>query len=145
MVKPVDPVTLRLFVAVCEDGSIRRAAEREALVPSALSRTMPTADKLEWLRAAHAAGQREIEVGSFVPARLLPQLADTAQIVVAAKSLPGLVASVLVPNLKGALAAIDSGADAMLLCRPSRRPTSRIVTGDRSVRGVMASTLGPSP
>ena len=36
---------------------------------------------MEWIRAAHAAGQREIEVGSFVPARLLPQLADTAELV----------------------------------------------------------------
>jgi DNA-binding transcriptional LysR family regulator len=33
-----DPVTLRLFVAVCEEGNIARAAEREALVPSALSK-----------------------------------------------------------------------------------------------------------
>jgi hydroxymethylglutaryl-CoA lyase len=80
-----------------------------------IARTLPTAQKIEWLRAAYAAGQREIEVGSFVPARLLPQLADTAEIVAVAKTLPGLVTSVLVPNLKGAQAALDSGADAMLL------------------------------
>ena len=42
---------------------------------------LPTERKLEWIRDAHAAGQREIEVGSFVPARLLPQLADTAELV----------------------------------------------------------------
>lgn len=76
---------------------------------------VPTADKLQWLQAAHAAGLREIEVGSFVPARLLPQLADTAELVTAARALPGLVTSVLVPNLKGAAAALDSGADLMLL------------------------------
>jgi hydroxymethylglutaryl-CoA lyase len=58
---------------------------------------------------------REIEVGSFVPARLLPQLADTAELVEAAIALPGLVVSVLVPNLKGAQRAIASGAHAMLL------------------------------
>jgi hydroxymethylglutaryl-CoA lyase len=80
-----------------------------------IARTLPTAQKIEWLRAAYAAGQREIEVGSFVPARLLPQLADTAEIVAVAKTLPGLVTSVLVPNLKGAQAALDSGADAMLV------------------------------
>jgi hydroxymethylglutaryl-CoA lyase len=28
---------------------------------------VPTAAKLEWIREAYAAGQREIEVGSFVP------------------------------------------------------------------------------
>jgi hydroxymethylglutaryl-CoA lyase len=92
---------------------VREVGLRDGL--QSLARTLPTAQKIEWLRAAHAAGQREIEVGSFVPARLLPQLADTAQIVAAAKALPGLVASVLVPNLKGALAALDSGADSMLV------------------------------
>jgi hydroxymethylglutaryl-CoA lyase len=46
---------------------------------------------------------------------LLPQLADTAALVDAARALPGLVTSVLVPNLKGAQAALDSGADLMLL------------------------------
>lgn len=58
---------------------------------------------------------RKIEVGSFVPARLLPQLADTAELVAYARTLPGLTTSVLVPNLKGAQAALDSGANVMLL------------------------------
>jgi hydroxymethylglutaryl-CoA lyase len=80
-----------------------------------LPRTVPTAHKLDWLRTLHAAGVREIEVGSFVPAARLPQLADTAALVEAARTLPGLTASVLVPNLKGAQAAIDSRADLMLL------------------------------
>jgi hydroxymethylglutaryl-CoA lyase len=92
---------------------IREVGLRDGL--QSIACTMPTARKLAWLRAAHAAGQREIEVGSFVPARLLPQLADTAEIVSAAKALPGLVASALVPNLKGAQAALDSGVDSMLL------------------------------
>src|SRR6476659_1579337 len=48
-------------------------------------------------------------------ARLLPQLADTAELVACAKTLPGLVTSVLVPNLKGAALAIEHDADAMLL------------------------------
>ncbi len=93
--------------------TIREVGLRDGL--QSIGRTLPTAQKIEWLRAAHAAGLREIEVGSFVPARLLPQLADTAQLVAVARTLPGLVTSVLVPNLKGALAALDSGADAMLL------------------------------
>jgi hydroxymethylglutaryl-CoA lyase len=93
--------------------TVREVGLRDGL--QSIARTLPTAHKLDWLRAAHAAGQREIEVGSFVPARLLPQLADTAELVALAKTLPGLVTSVLVPNLKGALAALDAGADAMLL------------------------------
>ena len=53
-------------------------------------RTMPTAYKLAWIDALHAAGLREIEVGSFVPASLLPQMADVAEVVRHARTLPGL-------------------------------------------------------
>lgn len=35
-----------------------------------IARTMPTATKLKWMRGTHAAGLRELEVGSFVPPRL---------------------------------------------------------------------------
>jgi hydroxymethylglutaryl-CoA lyase len=93
--------------------TIREVGLRDGL--QILPRVLPTALKLEWLRAAHAAGLSEIEVGSFVPARLMPQLADTAELVAYAKTLPGLQPSVLVPNLKGAERAIDCGAHAMLL------------------------------
>jgi hydroxymethylglutaryl-CoA lyase len=70
---------------------------------------MPTTDKLRWISALHAAGLREIEVGSFVPARLLPQLADTAEVVAHALTLPGLTVLALVPNLRGAHAALAAG------------------------------------
>jgi hydroxymethylglutaryl-CoA lyase len=93
--------------------TVREVGLRDGL--QSIARTVPTATKLEWLTALHAAGLREIEVGSFVPARLLPQLADTAELVAVARTLPGLVTSVLVPNLRGAEAAIASGAHAMLL------------------------------
>ncbi|MFM2069501.1 MAG: hypothetical protein RLZZ584_4410 [Pseudomonadota bacterium] len=93
--------------------TVREVGLRDGL--QSIARTVPTAIKLEWLTALHAAGLREIEVGSFVPARLLPQLADTAELVAAARELPGLLTSVLVPNLRGAEAALSSGAHAMLL------------------------------
>lgn len=93
--------------------SIREVGLRDGL--QSIAAVMPTARKLQWIRQAYDAGQREIEVGSFVPARLLPQLADTAELVAFAKTLPGLTASVLVPNLKGAERAIESGAHLMLL------------------------------
>ena len=92
---------------------VREVGLRDGL--QSISRVLPTAQKIEWIRDAYAAGQREIEVGSFVPARLLPQLADTDQLVAFAKTLPGLCVSVLVPNLKGAARAIECGADLMLL------------------------------
>jgi hydroxymethylglutaryl-CoA lyase len=93
--------------------TVREVGLRDGL--QILPRTVPTATKLEWIRDAYAAGQREMEVGSFVPARLMPQLADTAEVLAFAKTLPGLVASVLVPNLKGAERAIAEEADVMLL------------------------------
>jgi len=92
---------------------IREVGLRDGL--QSVSRIVPTDAKLEWLRAAQAAGEREIEVGSFVPARLLPQLADTAELVAFAKTLSGLTVSVLVPNLKGAERALETGAHSMLL------------------------------
>ena len=74
---------------------------------------MPTAAKKRWIEAQAAAGCREIEVGSFVPARVLPQLADTAEIVEFARGIPGLTVAVLVPNLKGAENALAAGAHKM--------------------------------
>ena len=77
--------------------------------------TLPTADKLVWVDALHAAGLREIEVGSFVPAKLLPQMADVAQVVEHARQKPGLTVTALVPNLKGAEAAITAGVHKITL------------------------------
>jgi hydroxymethylglutaryl-CoA lyase len=93
--------------------SLRDVGLRDGL--QAIARVLPTAQKLQWLRGAHAAGLREAEVGSFVPARLLPQMSDTAEVLAEANTLPGLAASVLVPNLKGAERALDAGARSMLV------------------------------
>lgn len=74
---------------------------------------MPTSVKKRWITALYEAGVREIEVGSFVPPKLFPQLADTAEMVAHAKTLPGLRVLALVPNLRGARGAIEAGVDAM--------------------------------
>lgn len=92
---------------------IREVGLRDGL--QSIAKILPTEQKKEWLRDAFAAGQREIEVGSFVPARLMPQLADTAELLAYAKTLPDLFASVLVPNMKGAERAIIEGADLMIV------------------------------
>jgi hydroxymethylglutaryl-CoA lyase len=92
---------------------IREVGLRDGL--QSIQTILPTERKIEWIADAYAAGQREIEVGSYVPAKLLPQLADTAELVAYAKKLAGLRVSVLVPNLKGAERAIDSQADLMLV------------------------------
>ena len=77
------------------------------------SGVMPTAVKLRWVRALYDAGVREIEVGSFVPPKLFPQLADTAEVVRFARTLPGLRVLALVPNLRGAENAIAAGVTAI--------------------------------
>jgi len=94
-------------------ATVREVGLRDGL--QSLPVVLPTQTKFEWIDAAYAAGQREIEVGSFVPAKLLPQLADTDALVSYAKRRPDLFVSVLVPNLKGAERAIASGADLMLV------------------------------
>ena len=96
-----------------ERAIIREVGLRDGL--QSIATILPTSRKIEWIKAAYDAGQREIEVGSFVPAKLLPQLADTGELVAYARTLPGLTVSVLVPNLKGAEHALASGAHAVLV------------------------------
>jgi hydroxymethylglutaryl-CoA lyase len=76
---------------------------------------MPTEAKKAWIAAEADAGVREIEVGSFVPAKLLPQLADTAEIVAYARTIKDLTVAVLVPNFKGAENAVKAGAHKITL------------------------------
>jgi hydroxymethylglutaryl-CoA lyase len=77
--------------------------------------TLPIAAKKAWIDAEAAAGVREIEVGSFVPAQVLPQLADTAEVVAHARKITGLTVAVLVPNFKGAEAAVRAGVHKITL------------------------------
>jgi hydroxymethylglutaryl-CoA lyase len=93
--------------------TLREVGLRDGL--QSIATILPTESKKQWLKDAWDAGMREIEVGSYVPARLLPQLADTAEVLEYAKTLPGLVASVLVPNLKGAERALETKADLLLV------------------------------
>ncbi len=76
---------------------------------------MQTGDKKAWIRSLAGAGIKEIEVGSFVPKTLLPQLADTQEIVEFASQIEHLMVAVLVPNLYGAVAASNAGADKITL------------------------------
>jgi len=80
-----------------------------------IATVMPTPAKLAWIAAEAAAGVREIEVGSFVPPKLLPQLADTRELVRFARTIAGLTVAALVPNLRGAQAAVEAGAHKITL------------------------------
>ena len=71
---------------------------------------MPTEAKKAWIRALARAGLREIEVGSFVPPKLIPAMADTGEIVREAVKIRGLKVVALAPNLKGFQRALEAGA-----------------------------------
>lgn len=93
---------MREKVRVCEVGP------RDGL--QIAKSIMPTAIKARWIAAIAASGVPEIEVGSFVSPKLIPQMADTGEIVRGALTIPGLTTMVLVPNLKGAQLAYEAGA-----------------------------------
>jgi hydroxymethylglutaryl-CoA lyase len=78
-----------------------------------IDRVMPLEAKKAWIVAEAAAGVREIEVGSFVPTSLLPQMADTAALVAFARTIPGLNVVALVPNANGAERAVAAGVHGM--------------------------------
>ena len=80
-----------------------------------IATVMPLEAKKAWIDAEAAAGVTEIEVGSFVPAKLLPQLADTAEVARYARTIPGLTVAALVPNLRGAEAAVEAGVHKITL------------------------------
>jgi hydroxymethylglutaryl-CoA lyase len=92
---------MREHVIVCEVGP------RDGLQMAAS--IMPTPVKQRWIAAIAAAGVAEIEVGSFVPPKLIPQMADTGEIVTSALTIPGLTVVALAPNLRGAQAAHAAG------------------------------------
>jgi hydroxymethylglutaryl-CoA lyase len=94
-----------------ERAYVREVGLRDGL--QSLAEIMPTDQKIAWLDAEHAAGVREIEVSSFVPPKLLPQLADAEAVVRHALSLSGLTVSALIPNLKGAERGLALGVHEM--------------------------------
>ena len=95
------------------DVLISEVGPRDGL--QSIQSIMPLEAKQTWIKAEAAAGVREIEVGSFVPPKLLPQLADTAEVVAWARTIPGLTVAALVPNFKGAENAIKAGAHKITL------------------------------
>ena len=89
-------------VTVCEVGPRDGLQMAKSIMASPI--------KTRWLAAIAAAGVPEIEVGSFVPPKLIPQMADTAEIVRRAVLLPHVLIVALAPNLRGAQNAYAAGA-----------------------------------
>lgn len=74
-----------------------------------IKQTMPTDMKKKWISALAQAGLTEIEVGSFVSPKLLPQMADCGELVKHTLTLKDVFVTALVPNLKGAENAFNAG------------------------------------
>jgi hydroxymethylglutaryl-CoA lyase len=91
--------------------TLREVGMRDGL--QSIAEIMPTETKIAWLDAEYAAGVRHIEVGSFVPPKLLPQLADAEAVIGYAMTLPGLHVSALIPNSRGAERGIALGVPEM--------------------------------
>ncbi len=108
--------TLPIDVLVSEVGP------RDGL--QSIRRPMPTPIKHRWIAALAAAGLREIEVGSFVSPKLLPQMADAEDVVREAVRIPGLTVLALVPNLKGAERALSAGAHKLTMPTSASRAHS---------------------
>ncbi|ONG52930.1 hydroxymethylglutaryl-CoA lyase [Pseudoroseomonas deserti] len=92
-----------------ETVTISEVAPRDGL--QSIGPFVPTATKIAMVRALYDAGLRRMEIGSFVSPRHVPQMADTGEVLAAAKQLPGLECTVLVPNRKGFDLAMAAGAD----------------------------------
>ncbi|MBL8688309.1 MAG: hydroxymethylglutaryl-CoA lyase [Rhodospirillaceae bacterium] len=95
------------------DVEISEVGPRDGL--QMLKGIMPTSAKKAWIAALAAAGLPEIEVCSFVPPKLLPQMADAAEVVAYARTLPTLHVAALAPNAKGTARAIEAGAHKITL------------------------------
>jgi hydroxymethylglutaryl-CoA lyase len=89
------------------DVTVSEVGPRDGL--QSIKRTLPTEAKHRWIGALAQAGLREIEVGSFVSPKVLPQMADCAEVVAQARTIPGLRIVVLVPNLRYAAQAFEAG------------------------------------
>src|SRR5205807_8139926 len=109
---------------------------------------MSTAAKKSWIRALADAGVKEIEVGSFVPPKLIPAMADTAEIVAFARTIPGLKVIALAPNLKGFQRALEAGAQKVTFPVSASRQHSESnvrMTPDQMVEEVRKFATYPHP
>jgi hydroxymethylglutaryl-CoA lyase len=89
------------------DVTVSEVGPRDGL--QSIKRTLPTEAKHRWIAALAQAGLREIEVGSFVSPKVLPQMADCAAVVMRARTIAGLRIVALVPNLRYATMAFEAG------------------------------------
>jgi len=125
---------------------IREVGPRDGLQNA--RQLMPTDTKKAWIQAIAGAGVDEIEVGSFVPPKLIPAMADTAEIVSFALAIKNLQVVVLAPNLKGFERALAAGAHKITFPVSASRKHSESnvrMTPDQMVDEVRKCAQHPHP
>jgi hydroxymethylglutaryl-CoA lyase len=109
---------------------------------------MPTEAKKAWISALAAAGLEEIEVGSFVPPKLIPAMADTGEVVAFARTLKNVKVVALAPNLKGFQRALEAGAHKVTFPVSASRAHSESnvrMTPDQMIEEVRKCAQHPHP
>ena len=94
-------------IALPENVSICEVAPRDGF--QAESKWIPTDKKIEIIQRLATTGVKTIEITSFVHPKAIPQLKDAEEVVEQTRHLPNIMFRALVPNLKGAERAINSG------------------------------------
>jgi len=70
---------------------------------------VPTTTKIELINRLSATGLVNIESGSFVSSKWVPQMADSAEVIAGINQRHGVSYSVLIPNMRGLERAINAG------------------------------------
>ena len=91
------------FIEIVEVGP-RDGLQNEA-------RTIPVTDKVALINRLSQVGFRRIEAASFVSTRWVPQMAGSADVMARIQRVPGVLYSVLTPNLRGFEDALEAGVD----------------------------------
>src|SRR5262245_54936881 len=100
-------VTIVVMATLPKTVRIVEVGPRDGLQNEA--KTVSTDKKAQFIKMLAAAGEKEIEVASFVHPKWVPQLADAAELISRLERLPNVRYSALVPNMKGLERAIETG------------------------------------
>ena len=114
--------------------SIRDVGPRDGL--QNVSSAVTTQEKIAMVDGLARAGVRRVEVGSFVSARAVPAMADSAAVFGGIARRPGTSYEALVVNQRGAEQAIESGADGLCIAIAVSESFSQ-----RNVRKSVAESL----
>ncbi len=93
------PTNVRIFEVGPRDGLQNEAA------------LVAPADRVSFIERLADAGLTDIEIGSFVPPRWIPQMAGTDEVARTLPKRPGVRWWALVPNAKGLARAVAAGVD----------------------------------